>query len=150
MKNNILRRFSALVALSTCCWAGGAIAQQAVLEEILVTAQKREQNLQEVPIAVTAFTGKMLQDAGIKDIRDLAAITPALISYQSQNSTMASFGVRGVSTSSQNWGLESSVGLYVDGVYRARQSSIMNNLVDVEAVEVLRGPQGTLFGKNSS
>jgi len=151
MKNNILLRFWVpVLVIASFLTGGGVIAQEALLEEIIVTAQKRQQNLQEVPIAVTAFTGKMLQDSGIKDIRELAAVTPSLISYQSQNSTMASFGVRGISTSAQNWGLEASVGLYVDGVYRSRQSSIMNNLVDVEAVEILRGPQGTLFGKNSS
>ena len=107
MKNNILRRFSVpVLVIASFLTGGGVIAQEVLLEEIIVTAQKRQQNLQEVPIAVTAFTGKMLQDSGIKDIRELAAITPSLISYQSQNSTMASFGVRGISTSAQNWGLE--------------------------------------------
>jgi iron complex outermembrane receptor protein len=120
-----------------------------VLEEVIVTAQKREQNMQDVPIAVTAFTGEKLAQAGIKDVFDLQATAPSLIVGSSQNSTSTTFGIRGVFTSSQNFGLDSSVGLYADGIYRARQSSMINNLVDIASVEILRGPQGTLFGRNS-
>ncbi|MDZ7768881.1 MAG: TonB-dependent receptor plug domain-containing protein [Woeseiaceae bacterium] len=127
----------------------GNTQAQGQIEEIVVTAQKREQNIQDVPVAVTAYTGRMLEESAIKDIRDLAAIAPSLISNQSQNSTTSSFSIRGIGTSAQNFGLESSVGLYIDEVYRARPSSIINNLVDIAAVEVLRGPQGTLFGKNT-
>jgi iron complex outermembrane recepter protein len=136
------------VVLSAFCFTATQ-AQQVLIEEILVTAQKREQNMQDVPVAVTAYSGRMLEESGIKDIRELSAIAPALQSNQSQTSTTSSFSIRGIGTSAQNFGLESSVGLYIDGVYRARQSSIINNLVDVQAVEVLRGPQGTLFGKNT-
>lgn len=120
-----------------------------LLEEIIVTAQKREQNLQDVPIAVSAFSGEMLSQSGIKDMFDLSANTPSLIGGSAQTSTPSTFGIRGVFTNSQNFGLESYVGLYVDGAYRARQSSMINNLVDVASVEVLRGPQGTLFGRNT-
>jgi iron complex outermembrane receptor protein len=119
------------------------------LETITVTAQKRAQNLQEVPVSVTAFSGDQMAESVIKDMYDLTTNTPGLGAFQSQSATNSSFSIRGVGTSSQNFGLESSVGLYVDGVYRARQNSMINNLVDVEAVEILRGPQGTLFGKNT-
>ncbi|MGO4894561.1 TonB-dependent receptor [Flavobacterium sp. W21_SRS_FM6] len=119
------------------------------LETITVTAQKRAQNLQEVPVSVTAFTGDEMAESVIKDMYDLQTNVPGLGAFQSQSATNSSFSIRGVGTSSQNFGLESSVGLYVDGVYRARQNSLINNLVDVAAVEVLRGPQGTLFGKNT-
>ncbi|NMP31603.1 TonB-dependent receptor [Thalassotalea sp. M1531] len=119
------------------------------LEHITVVAQKRVQNLQEVPVAVSAISGDQMSEAVIKDMYDLQSNVPALGAFQSQSATNSSFSIRGVGTSSQNFGLESSVGLYVDGVYRARQNSMINNLVDVEAVEVLRGPQGTLFGKNT-
>ena len=122
---------------------------QGVLEEVIVTAQKREQSLQDVPVAVSAFTGEMLQQSGVKDMFDLQANAPSLIVGSSQTSTTTTFSIRGVFTSSQNFGLEPSVGLYVDGVYRSRQSSMINNLVDVAGVEVLRGPQGTLFGRNT-
>lgn len=119
------------------------------LETITVTAQKRTQNLQEVPVSVTAFSGDQMAESVIKDMYDLTTNTPGMGAFQSQSATNSSFSIRGVGTSSQNFGLESSVGLYVDGVYRARQNSMINNLVDVEAVEILRGPQGTLFGKNT-
>ncbi len=146
---------SLLVALSLGLAGTSAFAQEqgaeqsSGLETITVTAQKRAQNLQEVPVSVTAFTGDEMGEAVIKDIYDLQTNVPGLGAFQSQSATNSSFSIRGVGTSSQNFGLESSVGLYVDGVYRARQNSMINNLVDVAAVEVLRGPQGTLFGKNT-
>lgn len=132
-----------------CCTLLAPSLHAQMLEEVIVTAQKREQNMQDVPIAVTAFTGEKLAQAGIKDVFDLQATAPSLIVGSSQTSTSTTFGIRGVFTSSQNFGLDSSVGLYADGIYRARQSSMINNLVDVASVEVLRGPQGTLFGRNS-
>ncbi|PCI63516.1 MAG: TonB-dependent receptor [Gammaproteobacteria bacterium] len=146
---------SAVIGLhSTIAFADEAADQAKAKEEkglevIIVTAQKRIQNLQEVPVSVTAITGDEMAESVIKDMYDLKTNVPGLGAFQSQSATNSSFSIRGVGTSSQNFGLESSVGLYVDGVYRARQNSIINNLVDVEAVEVLRGPQGTLFGKNT-
>jgi len=125
------------------------VKEAKALEVITVTSQKRVQNLQEVPIAVTAISGDTMAAEAIKDIYDLQANVPGLGVSQSQSATHVSFSIRGVGTSPQNYGLESSVGLYVDGVYRARQNAMINNYVDVETVEVLRGPQGTLFGKNT-
>ena len=121
-----------------------------IFEEIVVTVQKREQNIMDVPVAVTALTGADIQAAGIKDVFDLQQNVPSLIVGQSQTATTSNFQIRSVGSTSNNFGVESSVGLYVDGVYRSRQSSMINDLVDVEAVEVLRGPQGTLLGKNTS
>ncbi|MFK8048928.1 MAG: TonB-dependent receptor [Halioglobus sp.] len=133
----------------TCLTAIAAPTQAQMLEEVIVTAQKREQNLQDVPIAVSAFSGEMLEQSGVADMFDLQTNAPSLRVSQTQNASTTTFSIRGVFTSSQNFGLESSVGLYVDGVYRARQSSMINNMVDVAGVEVLRGPQGTLFGRNT-
>lgn len=138
-----------LLAAAICLVSTGVQAETIALEEIVVTAQKREQNLQDVPVAITAFTGDQLKEAVIKDVFDLQTNTPGLRVRQSQSNTTANFSIRGVGTSSQNFGLESSVGLYVDGVYRSRQSTMINDMIDMEAVEVLRGPQGTLFGKNT-
>ena len=136
-------------AVAAAAFTGSTLVQAQVLEEVIVTAQKREQSLQDVPIAVTAFSNEMLQKTGVRDMFELANNDPALIVSKTQTSTTSNFSIRGVFTSGQNFGLESSVGLYVDGVYRARQSSMINNLVDLGSVEVLRGPQGTLFGRNT-
>jgi len=138
-----------ILATAVCLASVGIQTSAFELEEIVVTAQKREQNLQDVPVAVSAFTGDQLKEAAINDIFDLQTNTPGLRATQSQNNNSTSFSIRGVGTSSQNFGLESSVGMYVDGVYRSRQSSMISDMIDMEAVEVLRGPQGTLFGKNT-
>jgi iron complex outermembrane receptor protein len=132
-----------------CCTLMAPPVYAQMLEEVIVTAQKREQNLQDVPIAVSAFSGAMLEQSGVTDMFDLQSNAPSLRVGQTQNASTTTFSIRGVFTSSQNFGLESSVGLYVDGVYRARQGSMINNMVDVAGVEVLRGPQGTLFGRNT-
>ena len=128
-----------------------AVAQDdPLLEEIVVVAQKREQNIMDVPVAITAVTGAQIEASGIKDMYDLQLNVPGLIVAGSQTTTTSNFSIRGIGSTSNNFGVESSVGLYVDGVYRSRQSSMINELVDVQAVEVLRGPQGTLFGKNTA
>lgn len=126
-----------------------AVAQEDVFEEIIVHAQKREQNIMDVPIAVSAITGSQIVDAGISTMFDLQQNVPSLLVNASQTATTSNFSIRGIGSTANNFGVESSVGLYVDGVYRSRQSSLINDLVDVEAVEILRGPQGTLFGKNT-
>ena len=120
------------------------------LEEITVVAQKREENIMDVPVAITAISGAQIEASAIKDMYDLQINVPGLIVGGSQTTTTSNFAIRGIGSTSNNFGVESSVGLYVDNVYRSRQSSLINELVDVEAVEVLRGPQGTLFGKNTA
>ena len=149
MKQILSSRHLALVAGLTVAGLVAPVAGQGTLEEVIVTAQKREQSLQDVPVAVSAFSAEMIERTGVKDMFDLQVNAPSLIVGQTQTSTTTTFSIRGVFTSSQNFGLEPSVGLYVDGVYRARQGSMINNMVDVASVEVLRGPQGTLFGRNT-
>ncbi|NIL95356.1 MAG: TonB-dependent receptor [Woeseiaceae bacterium] len=122
----------------------------AIFEEIVVTVQRREQSIMDVPVAVSAISGTEIQAAGIKDMFDLQQNVVGLIVSQSQTSTTMNFSIRGVGSTSNNFGVESSVGLFVDGVYRSRQSSLVNDLADIETVEVARGPQGTLFGKNTA
>jgi outer membrane receptor protein involved in Fe transport len=122
----------------------------AIFEEIVVTVQRREQSIMDVPVAVSALSGAQIQAAGIKDMFDLQQNVVGLIVSQSQTATSTNFSIRGVGSTANNFGVESSVGLYVDGVYRSRQSSLVNDLADIESVEVARGPQGTLFGKNTA
>lgn len=114
------------------------------LETIEVTAQKRTQNLQQVPVAVSVVSGEALQQSVSLDIYDVQGYIPTFNAFQSQSATNSGFAIRGIGTSTQNFGFEPSVGLYVDGVYRSRQNAVINDLVDIDTIEVLRGPQGTL------
>jgi iron complex outermembrane recepter protein len=118
--------------------------------EVIVTAQKREQNLQDVPIVVTAVSGQLLQDTGVKDIKDLTILTPGLIVTSSSSEGITTARIRGIGTVGDNPGLESSVGVVIDGVYRPRNGVGFGDLGELERIEVLKGPQGTLFGKNTS
>lgn len=130
-----------------------ALAQEAPAEEtqtIVVTAQKREQSLQDVPIVVTTLSAKLLQDAGVRDIKDMQVLTPGLTVTSTQNETLTTARIRGVGTVGDNPGMESSVGVVIDGVYRPRNGVGFGDLGEIGRIEVLKGPQGTLFGKNTS
>jgi outer membrane receptor protein involved in Fe transport len=120
------------------------------VDSIIVTAQKREQNLQDVPVVVTAVGAKLLQDTGVKDIKDLTILTPGLTVTSTSSEASTTARVRGVGTVGDNPGLESSVGVVIDGVYRPRNGVGFGDLGEMERIEVLKGPQGTLFGKNTS
>tara|TARA_A100001391_G_scaffold168882_1_gene129514 strand:+ start:10000 stop:12678 length:2679 start_codon:yes stop_codon:yes gene_type:complete len=117
---------------------------------IVVTATKREQTLQEVPVAVTVTTGEVLEREQIRDLKDLQSIVPSLRVSQLQSSANTNFIIRGFGNGANNAGIEPSVGVFVDGVYRSRSASQINDLPNVSRIEVLRGPQSTLFGKNAS
>jgi outer membrane receptor protein involved in Fe transport len=118
------------------------------LGAVIVTAQKREQNLQDVPIVVTAVSEQLLHDTGVKDIKDLTVLTPGLLVTSSSSEASTTARVRGIGTVGDNPGLESSVGIVIDGVYRPRNGVSFGDLGEMERIEVLKGPQGTLFGKN--
>lgn len=121
------------------------------IEEITVTATKREASIQAVPIAISAFTGEDLQARGIEDLEDLQQVAPSLTVYNSNtDSNGGTLRIRGMGTTGNNPGLEAAVGSFVDGVYRSRSGLAYGDLLDVERIEILRGPQGTLFGKNTS
>jgi outer membrane receptor protein involved in Fe transport len=120
------------------------------IDTIVVTAQKREQSLQDVPLVVTAVSEQLLQDAGVKDIKDLTLLTPGLIVTSTSSETVTTARIRGIGTVGDNPGLESSVGVVIDGVYRPRNGVSFGDLGELERIEVLKGPQGTLFGKNTS
>ncbi|RMF07862.1 MAG: TonB-dependent receptor [Alphaproteobacteria bacterium] len=131
-----------------------ANAQQAgdeVLEEIVTTATQRQQTVQDVPIAVSAFGADELQRAGVTDLRDLTNIAPSLFLTSSQSEVAGAVArIRGIGTTGDNSGLESAVAVFIDGVYRNRTNNALTELGAVERIEVLRGPQGTLFGRNAS
>jgi outer membrane receptor protein involved in Fe transport len=138
--------------IASVCAGAPALAQEAAptVETIIVTAQKREQNLQDVPIVVNVVSGQQLQDAGVRDVKDLQVLTPGLSVTSSTGGAQTSIRIRGVGTIGDNPGLESSVGTVIDGVYRARSGVAFGDLGELERIEVLKGPQGTVFGKNTS
>jgi outer membrane receptor protein involved in Fe transport len=120
------------------------------VEGIVVTAQRREQRLQDVPVVVTALSEQILEDSGVRDIRDLQTLTPGLTVTSTQSEVSTTARIRGVGTVGDNPGLESSVGVMIDGVYRPRNGVAFGDLGELERIEVLKGPQGTLFGRNTS
>ncbi len=134
----------------TLAWSGTAAAQ-AGLEEIIVTAQKREQSLQDVGIAVTAFSDKQIRELGFTDSTDVVAMTPGLV-YTTPNaeSSVINFFLRGVGLNDFADANENPVAVYVDEVYRPASGGLSFQLFDLQRVEVLRGPQGTLFGRNTT
>jgi len=117
---------------------------------IVVTAQGRRQILQDVPLAVSAVSGQSLENSGANDIRQLNQLAPSLLVSSTGTEANAAPRIRGIGTVGDNPGLESSVAVFIDGVYRSRAGVGMNELGEIERIEVLRGPQGTLFGRNAS
>ena len=122
-----------------------------VLEEVIVTAQKREQNLQEIGISVTAYTGDQLMELGLTDTVDLTTMTPGLqYTVPNAEGSQINFFLRGVGLNEVSDANENPVAVYYDGVYRAAMGGLHLQMFDMERAEVLRGPQGTLFGRNAS
>lgn len=139
-------------ALAQTQGAGKEDASAGGIEEIVVTARKVEENLQTTPIAVSAYTAATLQERNFKDVTDLATSTPNLVlqtSGANGSSKTPAIYLRGLGQADTVLTADPAVGLYVDGVYVARNVGSILDLIDLERVEVLRGPQGTLFGKNT-
>jgi len=143
---NSIHPLSIAVALVAGNYAGIATAESLALEEIVVTAQKRAESLQDVPISVNAVGGDKMDDAGIENLKDLSAYVPNL--KVTEGGLVPQLYIRGVG-SGQNQGFEQSVGTYSDGIYAGRSLQSRGAFLDLERVEVLRGPQSILFGKNS-
>ena len=150
MRSNRLLRGTASLAVLAAFAAGSAYAQDESVQEVIVTAQKREQNLQDVPVVVTSLSETVLENAGVRDIKDLQILTPGLTVTSTSNESVTTARIRGVGTVGDNPGLESSVGVVIDGVYRPRNGVGFGDLGELQRIEVLKGPQGTLFGKNTS
>ncbi|MBN7795905.1 TonB-dependent receptor [Parahaliea mediterranea] len=130
--------------------AGAAIGRAGALEEIVVTAQRREENLQSVPIAVTALGAHDIQQLRITNINDLSSLAPNLSITPQGQQTIPALAIRGVVSGTSDNAVDPKVGIYVDGIYVGRSVGAIFDLADIERVEVLRGPQGTLFGRNAT
>ncbi|MGB5331609.1 MAG: TonB-dependent receptor [Woeseiaceae bacterium] len=120
------------------------------LDEITVTSTKRQSTLQEIPVAVSVLQAADLKESQILDVKDLQFLVPSLRITQLQSSGNTNFIIRGFGNGANNAGIEPSVGVFIDGVYRSRSAAALNDLPNLERIEVLRGPQSTLFGKNAS
>jgi outer membrane receptor protein involved in Fe transport len=141
------RRLTPLALALAVAPGAPLMAQQLMLEEVIVTAQKREQSLQDVPIAVAAMTGEKIEDTGITNLEELTLYIPNVNINQGQSTP--NLFIRGVG-SGTNPGFEQSVGLYIDGLYSGRgQLAKVPLTLDLQRVEILKGPQGILFGKNT-
>ena len=120
-----------------------------VLEEIVVVAQKREQNQQDVPVTVTVMNADAIQQSGMQSIERLTELNPSVSFDNAQSFQNSSLKIRGIGTFGNTRSFEGAVGVFVDGVYRSRSGMVLSDLLDIERIEILRGPQGTLFGKNT-
>lgn len=130
--------------------AATAEDETTTLDALIVTAQKREELMQDVPIAITALPEQLLLDTGVRDVKDLQLLVPGLTVTSTQSEAQTTARIRGIGTVGDNAGLESSVGVVIDGVYRPRNGVGFGDLGEIERIEVLKGPQGTVFGKNTS
>jgi iron complex outermembrane recepter protein len=142
------------IALAICAVSvvsSGSISadEEVALEEVLVTAQKRKQSVQQIPISISAFSGETLRSAQLETAKELALITPGM-SGNSPDSYLDAINIRGISSNSYGLAAESAVGIYANGIYLGRAGGAITSYFDIERVEVLKGPQGTLFGRNAS
>ena len=136
-------------ALSLAIYGTGSLAQTGVLEEVIVTATKRSESLQDIAVTVTAFSADTIQEANIRDAADVAVLTPSLNINANISPFSTRVTIRGIGTAGSTF-LEPSVGTFIDGVYLNRTGRAVSDLVDIERIEVLQGPQGTLYGKNTN
>src|SRR6185295_3237510 len=144
--------------MAACCAGIGllcanATAQEVQLQEVVVTSQRRSANIQSVPIAISAFTSETLQAKGVTDVHALSNLTPGVNldagSPFSGDRSVLSASIRGIGQDDFAFNLNPGVGVYLDGVFLARTIGSNLNLLDVDRVEILKGPQGTLFGANT-
>ena len=155
MKNSATQRCLGFISLGTALFAlqCESVLADTVLEEVMVTAQKRSENIQEVPIAISAFTSAALRERAIGDVSQLSNASPnvtldAGTPFSGSSSVLSAY-IRGIGQNDFAFNLDPGVGVYLDGVYLARTVGANQDLLDVERIEVLKGPQGTLFGRNT-
>jgi iron complex outermembrane receptor protein len=147
-----LKRLASTLALppTLAIFSTPAFAQTGMLEEVIVTATKRAESLQDIPVTVNALSETTIQEAGIADIGDVAALVPSLTVTRNSSPFASAIRIRGFGTSQNDPALEASVAFILDGVYMGSSGLGMSDLTDIERIEVLQGPQGTLYGKNSN
>jgi iron complex outermembrane recepter protein len=143
MRNGIAK----ICVLVLACVSAPVMALE--LEEVVVTAQKRSQSAQDVPIAITAMSAESMREAGIFDAADLTDVNPSISFDTGQSSQNSSLKIRGIGTVGNGRTFEGAVGVFIDGVYRSRSAMALQDMNDIGGLELLRGPQGTLFGKNT-
>ena len=145
-----MNKLKNIIFLIPLMFAFNASAQSSMLEEVVVTAQKKEESLQDAPIAITALTASTIEDLDIANVVDLAGMAPNVhIINTPSNNTAATIAIRGGSTTNPAITWEPTVGMYLDGVYLGKGQGSIFDVVDLERVEILRGPQGTLYGRNT-
>ena len=155
MFKNMSKSIHATLILALLTVPAAVVAQQEgtslELEEVLVTARKREESLQEVPISITAFSTTELRNRSVSNMKDLGMMIPNLswIQTNSGGNGSGNLIMRGVGQRENAAFWDPGVGMYIDGVYMARVNYVDLDVMDLERIEVLRGPQGTLFGKNT-
>src|SRR5262245_37243615 len=149
----IQRKNTLAFAIAVAMASANAIAQEAdvpeVIEEITVTAQLRTQSLQDVPIAIQVVDRALIQDLAAENMGDLNGFVPGLV-VSGDSPTQPRYQIRGIQTGDFGVGTDPAVGVYVDGIYAARSGASMTAFNDIERIEILKGPQGTLFGRNSA
>ena len=137
-------------AISTTAPITFAQSTEEEIEEIVIIGTKRATSLQDVPLAVSVVDAQIVERSEIRDLLDLQSVVPSLRVPQFQNSIQTNFVIRGFGNGANNPGIEPSVAVFIDGVYRSRSLSRISDLPNIEQIEVLRGPQSTLYGKNAS
>ncbi|MBT8093009.1 MAG: TonB-dependent receptor plug domain-containing protein, partial [Gammaproteobacteria bacterium] len=142
-KTALAKSVSAIVLTSV---AGTAAAQQ--IDEVIVTATKRAESIQDVPLAITAFTGDFVKDVNLDDVKDLVTFTPG-VTGNSHDSFIDAISIRGVRTQDFGVGGDPSAAFFKNNLYEGRNGAVISSLYDIERAEVLRGPQGFLFGRNA-
>ena len=138
-----------LAAAVLSAMSAQSFAQQP-MEEVVVTATKRAESIQDVPMSVSVVSGEVLERAEVRDLLDLQSVVPSLRVPQFQNSIQTNFVIRGFGNGANNPGIEPSVAVFVDGVYLSRSQARISDLPNIQQIEVLKGPQSTLYGKNAS